>query len=125
MKVTQKKNSVYLNRKRKIRVTRMVKLRKCPQKRGFCNLLYVQSTRKPNSALRKVARIILYSTKKKLVAHIPGIGHNLQKYSNVLIRGGRTQDLPSYNYKVIRGKLDAKRVDDRMRGRSKFGTKKI
>jgi len=58
------------------------------------------------------------------VAHIPGIGHNLQKYSNVLIRGGRTQDLPSYNYKVIRGKLDAKRVDDRMRGRSKFGTKK-
>jgi len=65
MKVTQKKNSVYLNRKRKIRVTRMVKLRKCPQKRGFCNLLYVQSTRKPNSALRKVARIILYSTKKK------------------------------------------------------------
>lgn len=125
MFVTKKKNSLYLNRKRKVRITRKVKLKKCPQKRGFCNLLFVQSTRKPNSALRKVARIILYSTKKKLVAHIPGIGHNLQKFSNVLIRGGRTQDLPSFNYKVIRGKLDAKRVEERTRGRSKFGTKKI
>jgi small subunit ribosomal protein S12 len=67
---------------------------------------------------------MLYS-KKKVTAHIPGIGHNLQKYSNVLIRGGRTQDLPGYNYKIIRGKLDCKRLEYRMRGRSKFGTKKI
>jgi small subunit ribosomal protein S12 len=103
---------------------RTVRLEKCPQKRGFCVKLYVQSTKKPNSALRKAAKLMLY-TKKKTMAHIPGIGHNLQKYSNVLIRGGRTQDLPGFNYKIIRGKLDAKRLDWRMRGRSKYGTKKI
>lgn len=103
---------------------RTVRLEGCPQKRGFCLKLFLQSPKKPNSALRKVAKLMLY-TKKKTMAHIPGIGHNLQKYSNVLIRGGRTQDLPGFNYKIIRGKLDAKRLESRFRGRSKYGTKKI
>jgi small subunit ribosomal protein S12 len=89
---------------------RTVRLEGCPQKRGFCLKLFLQSPKKPNSALRKAAKLMLY-TKKKTMAHIPGIGHNLQKYSNVLIRGGRTQDLPGFNYKIIRGKLDAKRLE--------------
>ena len=119
------KKHQYTKKYKKIKTyRRTVRLEKCPQKRGFCVKLHLQSPRKPNSALRKVARLMLY-TKRKTMAHIPGVGHNLQKYSNVLIRGGRTQDLPGYNYKIIRGKLDLKRSDSRMRGRSKYGTKKI
>jgi small subunit ribosomal protein S12 len=95
---------------KKLKNKRTVRLEGCPQKRGFCLKLFLQSPKKPNSALRKAAKLMLY-TKKKTMAHIPGIGHNLQKYSNVLIRGGRTQDLPGFNYKIIRGKLDCKRLE--------------
>jgi len=124
MLLSIKKHSYVKKYKKSKNHKRTVRLNGCPQKRGFCVKLFVQSPKKPNSALRKAAKLMLY-TKRKTNAHIPGIGHNLQKYSNVLIRGGRTQDLPGFNYKIIRGKLDARRLDIRMRGRSKYGTKKI
>jgi len=84
---------------------------------------FFTTPKKPNSALRKVTKLLL-SNKYKAFAHIPGIGHNLQKHSTVLIRGGRVKDLPGYRYKVIRGKFDLRRLELRVNGRSKFGTKK-
>ena len=93
-----------------------------PFKRGVCVKVFTQTPRKPNSALRKVARVRLTSG-KEVTAYIPGEGHNLQEHSMVLIRGGRVRDLPGVKYHIIRGKLDTAGVDGRKRGRSKYGAK--
>lgn len=98
-------------------------LNKCPQKRGMCKRVYVVHPKKPNSALRKVARVCLF-TRKDITAYIPGVGHNLQEHSFVLIRGGRVKDLPGVRHKIIRGALDCLGLKDRKRGRSKYGTPK-
>ena len=95
----------------------------CPQRRGVCLQVKTQTPKKPNSALRKIARVRL-SNGKEITAYIPGEGHNLQEHSIVLVRGGRVRDLPGVRYHVIRGTLDAMGVDDRRRGRSKYGCKK-
>ena len=95
----------------------------CPQKRGVCTRVYTTTPKKPNSALRKVARVRL-TTGVEVTAYIPGIGHNLQEHSIVLVRGGRVKDLPGVRYKVIRGALDASGVADRKQARSRYGTKK-
>ena len=98
-------------------------LEKCPQKRGVCLQVKTQTPKKPNSALRKIARVRL-SSGKEATAYIPGEGHNLQEHSIVLIRGGRVRDLPGVRYHVVRGTLDTMGVDDRKRSRSKYGTKR-
>jgi small subunit ribosomal protein S12 len=95
----------------------------CPQKRGVCTRVYTTTPKKPNSALRKVARVRL-SNGIEVTAYIPGEGHNLQEHSIVLIRGGRVKDLPGVRYHIIRGTLDTSGVEDRKKGRSKYGTKK-
>lgn len=98
-------------------------LRECPQKRGVCTRVYTTTPKKPNSALRKVARVRL-TNGIEVTAYIPGIGHNLQEHSVVLIRGGRVKDLPGVRYHIIRGALDTAGVADRKQGRSKYGAKK-
>ena len=98
-------------------------LEACPQKRGVCLQVKTQTPKKPNSALRKIARVRL-SSGKEITAYIPGEGHNLQEHSIVLVRGGRVRDLPGVRYHVVRGTLDTMGVDDRKRGRSKYGAKK-
>ena len=98
-------------------------LEKNPQKRGVCTRVYTTTPKKPNSALRKVARVRL-TNGFEVTAHIPGEGHNLQEHSIVLIRGGRVKDLPGVRYHIIRGKLDAAGVADRKRSRSKYGAKR-
>ena len=95
----------------------------CPQKRGVCTRVYTTTPKKPNSAMRKVARVRL-SHGKEVNAYIPGEGHNLQEHSIVLIRGGRVKDLPGVRYHVVRGSLDTQGVENRKQGRSKYGTKK-
>ena len=95
----------------------------CPQKRGVCLQVKTQTPKKPNSALRKVARVRL-SNGKEITAYIPGEGHNLQEHSVVLVRGGRVRDLPGVRYHVLRGTLDASGVDGRKQGRSKYGSKR-
>ena len=95
----------------------------CPQKRGVCTRVYTSTPKKPNSALRKVARVRL-TNKIEVTAYIPGEGHNLQEHSIVLIRGGRVKDLPGVRYHIIRGTMDASGVADRVKGRSKYGTKR-
>jgi len=95
----------------------------CPQKRGVCTRVYTQTPKKPNSALRKVARVRL-TTGMEVTSYIPGIGHNLQEHSVVLIRGGRVKDLPGVRYHIIRGKLEAHGVQDRKQSRSKYGAKR-
>ncbi len=95
----------------------------CPQKRGVCTQVKTMTPKKPNSALRKVARVRL-SNGKEITAYIPGEGHNLQEHSIVLVRGGRVRDLPGVRYHIIRGTLDAAGVDDRKRSRSKYGTRR-
>nr|YP_009650381.1 30S ribosomal protein S12 [Vaccinium oldhamii]YP_010205921.1 ribosomal protein S12 [Agapetes malipoensis]QCF39556.1 30S ribosomal protein S12 [Vaccinium oldhamii]UAX04251.1 ribosomal protein S12 [Agapetes malipoensis] len=95
----------------------------CPQRRGRCIRVYTITPKKPNSALRKVARVKLTSG-FEITAYIPGIGHNLQEHSVVLVRGGRVKDLPGVRYHIIRGTLDAVPVKDRRQGRSKYGVKK-
>ncbi len=95
----------------------------CPQKRGVCLQVKTQTPKKPNSALRKIARVRL-SNGKEITAYIPGEGHNLQEHSVVLVRGGRVRDLPGVRYHVLRGTLDASGVDDRCQARSKCGTKR-
>ncbi len=94
-----------------------------PQKRGVCTRVYTSTPKKPNSALRKVARVRL-TTGVEVTAYIPGIGHNLQEHSVVLVRGGRVKDLPGVRYHVVRGTLDTLGVADRKQGRSKYGAKK-
>ncbi len=98
-------------------------LKNCPQKRGVCTRVYTSTPKKPNSALRKVARVRLTNS-IEVTAYIPGIGHNLQEHSVVLIRGGRVKDLPGVRYLIIRGSLDTAGVQDRGQGRSKYGAKK-
>ena len=98
-------------------------LDKCPQKRGVCVRVYTTTPKKPNSALRKVARVRLTSG-IEVTTYIPGEGHNLQEHSLVLVRGGRVKDLPGVRYHVVRGTLDASGVEARRRGRSKYGAKK-
>lgn len=98
-------------------------LRECPQKRGVCTRVYTTTPKKPNSALRKVARVRL-SNGIEVTAYIPGIGHNLQEHSVVLIRGGRVKDIPGVRYHIIRGALDAAGVQNRNQARSKYGTKR-
>jgi len=98
-------------------------LESCPQKRGVCIRVYTQTPKKPNSALRKVARVRL-TNGMEVTTYIPGVGHNLQEHSIVLIRGGRVKDLPGVRYHVIRGTLDSAGVGDRRQGRSKYGAKR-
>lgn len=98
-------------------------LKGSPQKRGVCTRVYTTTPKKPNSALRKVARVRL-TNGIEVTAYIPGIGHNLQEHSVVLVRGGRVKDLPGVRYHIIRGTLDAAGVQGRNRGRSKYGTKR-
>lgn len=98
-------------------------LQNCPQKRGVCVRVYTTTPKKPNSALRKVARIRL-TNGIEVTGYIPGEGHSLQEHSVVLIRGGRVKDLPGVRYHIIRGTLDSAGVDDRRKSRSKYGTKK-
>nr|YP_009757260.1 ribosomal protein S12 [Capparis spinosa var. spinosa]YP_010194455.1 ribosomal protein S12 [Butia eriospatha]QIM59118.1 ribosomal protein S12 [Capparis spinosa var. spinosa]QZZ80912.1 ribosomal protein S12 [Butia eriospatha] len=103
-------------------VTKSPALRGCPQRRGTCTRVYI-TPKKPNSALRKVARVRLTSG-FEITAYIPGIGHNLQEHSVVLVRGGRVKDLPGVRYHIVRGTLDAVGVKDRQQGRSQYGVKK-
>ncbi|NIQ37527.1 MAG: 30S ribosomal protein S12 [Proteobacteria bacterium] len=98
-------------------------LRDCPQKRGVCVRVYTSTPKKPNSALRKVARVRL-TNGIEVTTYIPGVGHNLQEHSVVLIRGGRVKDLPGVRYHIVRGTLDSVGVQDRRQGRSKYGTKR-
>lgn len=110
-------------RKSKTSKTTAPALQNCPQKRGVCTRVYTTTPKKPNSALRKVARVRL-TNGIEVSAYIPGEGHNLQEHSIVLIRGGRVKDLPGVRYHIIRGTLDTAGVDDRKQGRSLYGTKK-
>nr|YP_009426491.1 ribosomal protein S12 [Diplazium striatum]YP_009426538.1 ribosomal protein S12 [Diplazium striatum]ASU95258.1 ribosomal protein S12 [Diplazium striatum]ASU95260.1 ribosomal protein S12 [Diplazium striatum] len=103
--------------------TKSPALRGCPQRRGVCTRVYTTTPKKPNSALRKVARVRLTS-KFEVTAYIPGIGHNLQEHSVVPVRGGRVKDLPGVRYHIVRGTLDAVGVKDRKKGRPKYGVKK-
>lgn len=98
-------------------------LERCPQKRGVCTRVFTTTPKKPNSAMRKVARIRL-TNNIEVTGYIPGVGHNLQEHSIVLIRGGRVKDLPGVRYHVVRGSLDCEGVQDRLQGRSKYGSRK-
>ncbi|HEY3346083.1 MAG TPA: 30S ribosomal protein S12 [Nitrospirota bacterium] len=98
-------------------------LKECPQKRGVCVRVYTTTPKKPNSALRKVARVRLTNS-MEVTTYIPGVGHNLQEHSIVLIRGGRVKDLPGVRYHIIRGTLDTTGVANRKQGRSKYGAKR-
>ncbi|OAT80650.1 30S ribosomal protein S12 [Desulfotomaculum copahuensis] len=98
-------------------------LKECPQKRGVCTRVYTTTPKKPNSALRKVARVRL-TNGIEVTSYIPGIGHNLQEHSVVLVRGGRVKDLPGVRYHIVRGALDSAGVQNRNRGRSKYGAKR-
>jgi small subunit ribosomal protein S12 len=116
-----------LCKKKRINKTKLNKtpaLENCPQKKGICLKLVIRSPKKPNSALRKLAKLRL-TNGKKIYAYIPGEGHNLQQYSTVLMRGGRVKDLPGVKYHLIRGKLDLLGLKNRKTSRSKYGTKKL
>ena len=114
---------VRLNRKKIFNVTKSPALNSCPQRRGICTRVYTTTPKKPNSAIRKVARVKLTSG-FEVTAYIPGEGHNLQEHSIVLVRGGRVKDLPGVRYKIIRGALDCTGVNGRKQSRSKYGAKK-
>jgi len=114
---------VRMGRKRVKKKTNTPALKGAPQKRGVCTRVYTSTPKKPNSALRKVARVRL-TTGIEVTAYIPGIGHNLQEHSVVLVRGGRVKDLPGVRYHIVRGTLDTLGVDGRKQGRSKYGTKR-
>ena len=110
-------------RRDKVRKTKSPALNTCPQRRGVCTRVYTTTPKKPNSALRKVAKVRL-TNGIEVIAYIPGEGHNLQEHSIVLVRGGRVKDLPGVKYHIVRGALDTSGVDDRRQGRSKYGTKR-
>ena len=110
-------------RKKSYKKTKAPALDSCPQKRGICTRVMTVTPKKPNSALRKVARVRL-TNGIEVTAYIPGIGHNLQEHSVVLLRGGRVKDLPGVRYHIIRGAKDTLGVEDRMKGRSKYGTRR-
>jgi len=114
---------VRLGREHVKRKTKSPALQSCPQRRGVCVRVYTTTPKKPNSALRKVARVRL-TNGIEVTSYIPGVGHNLQEHSVVLIRGGRVKDLPGVRYHIIRGTLDASGVSDRKKSRSKYGTKR-
>lgn len=117
-------NQLYKKKRRKKKkLNKTPALQQCPQKKGICTKLVLRTPKKPNSALRKLAKLRL--TNKKIVyAYIPGEGHNLKEYSTVLIRGGRVKDLPGIKYHIVRGKLDFSGLNKRKTSRSKYGTKK-
>ena len=110
-------------RKRKTLRNKVPALEACPQKRGVCTRVYTTTPKKPNSALRKVARVRL-TNGFEVISYIPGEGHNLQEHSQVLIRGGRVKDLPGVRYHILRGALDTQGVKDRKQSRSLYGTKR-
>lgn len=110
-------------RKTKVEKSKVPALEACPQRRGVCTRVYTTTPKKPNSALRKVARVRL-TNGYEVSAYIPGEGHNLQEHSVVLIRGGRVKDLPGVRYHVLRGTLDTQGVSERRQGRSKYGAKR-
>lgn len=110
-------------RRDKVAKVKTAALKGSPQRRGVCTRVYTTTPKKPNSALRKVARVKL-TTGVEVTAYIPGEGHNLQEHSMVLVRGGRVKDLPGVRYKIIRGSLDTQGVKSRKQGRSKYGAKK-
>ncbi|MFH1826628.1 MAG: 30S ribosomal protein S12 [bacterium] len=110
-------------RRRKKAKNRVPALKGCPLRRGVCTRVYTTTPKKPNSALRKVARVRL-TTGMEVSAYIPGVGHNLQEHSVVLVRGGRVKDLPGVRYHIVRGSLDTLGVDGRMQSRSKYGAKR-
>lgn len=114
---------IRIGRQRKKSKTKSPALTGCPQRRGVCTRVSTVTPKKPNSALRKVARVRL-SNGIEVTAYIPGVGHNLQEHSAVLVRGGRVKDLPGVRYHIIRGTLDAMGVEGRRKGRSKYGAKK-
>ncbi|RLD17997.1 MAG: 30S ribosomal protein S12 [Caldiserica bacterium] len=114
---------VRIGRKPKKKKSKSPALQNCPQRRGVCLRVYTTTPKKPNSALRKVARVKL-TNGIEVTAYIPGIGHNLQEHSIVLVRGGRVKDLPGVRYHIVRGALDASGVEGRMKSRSKYGTKR-
>jgi small subunit ribosomal protein S12 len=114
---------VRYGRKKPTWKTKSPALEGCPQKRGVCLRVFTQTPKKPNSALRKVARVRL-SNGNEITAYIPGEGHNLQEHSIVLVRGGRVKDLPGVKYHIVRGALDAAGVEGRRQGRSKYGAKR-
>lgn len=114
---------VKTGRKKPTRKSNSPALKACPQKRGVCVRVYTSTPKKPNSALRKVARVRL-TNGMEVTTYIPGVGHNLQEHSIVMIRGGRIKDLPGVRYHVVRGSLDTLGVEGRMQSRSKYGTKK-
>ena len=111
------------SRKPKVRKTDVPALKACPQRRGVCTRVYTTTPKKPNSALRKVARVKL-TNGQEVTAYIPGEGHNLQEHSVVLIRGGRVKDLPGVRYHIIRGTLDTQGLEKRRQRRSKYGAKR-
>jgi small subunit ribosomal protein S12 len=111
-------------RKPKSKINKTPALQKSPQKKGICLKMIIRTPKKPNSALRKIAKLKLFSNKKIVTAYIPGEGHNLQDYSVVLIQGGRVKDLPGVKYHIIRGKLDLQGLKKRVTSRSKYGAKK-
>jgi small subunit ribosomal protein S12 len=111
------------SRSRRVKKSNVPALASCPQKRGVCTRVYTTTPKKPNSALRKVARVRL-TNGYEVTSYIGGEGHNLQEHSVVLIRGGRVKDLPGVRYHTVRGTLDTSGVGDRRQGRSKYGTKK-
>jgi small subunit ribosomal protein S12 len=114
---------VHYARKKQTKKTKSPALKSCPQRRGVCTRVYTTTPKKPNSALRKVARVRL-TTGVEVTAYIPGIGHTLQEHAVVLIRGGRVKDLPGVRYHIVRGVLDMAGVKGRIKSRSKFGVKK-
>jgi len=107
----------------KKRLKKTPALQQCPQRRGVCVRVYTRKPKKPNSAIRKVAKVKL-TNDMQIIAYIPGEGHNLQEHSVVLVRGGRVKDLPGVKYKIIRGVFDLHGIENRKQGRSKYGTKK-
>ena len=114
---------VKTGRQRPVKKTASPALKACPQKRGVCVRVYTSTPKKPNSALRKVARVRL-TNGMEVTTYIPGVGHNLQEHSIVMIRGGRVKDLPGVRYHVVRGSLDTLGVENRMQSRSMYGAKK-
>jgi small subunit ribosomal protein S12 len=115
---------IRLKRIKQINLTKTPALKACPQRRGICTRVYTTTPKKPNSAIRKVARVKLTSG-FEITAYIPGEGHSLQEHSIVLVRGGRVKDLPGVRYKIIRGALDSTGVKNRNQSRSKYGTRKM
>jgi len=111
------------SRKKMVKKSKTPAMQACPQKRGVCTRVYTTTPKKPNSALRKVARVRL-TNGIEVTSYIPGVGHNLQEHSVVLIRGGRVKDLPGVRYHIIRGTLDTAGVSDRRQSRSKYGAKR-